>query len=46
MGRDEGGREGDDEGGATKDEASIDMPRDASNGRVSGLVYTRKNEEN
>ena len=38
MGRDEGGREGDDEGGATKDGASTDMPRDASDGRVSGLV--------
>ena len=38
MGSDEGGREGGDEGGATKDGASTDMPRDASDGRVSGLV--------
>ena len=38
MGSDEGGREGGDKGGATKDGASTDMPRDASDGRVSGLV--------
>ena len=38
MGSDERGREGGDEGGATKDRASTDMPRDASDGRVSGLV--------
>ena len=38
MGRDEGGREGNDEGRAKKDGASADMPRDASDGRVSGLV--------
>ena len=34
MGSDEGG----DEGWATKDRASTDMPRDASDGRVSGFV--------
>ena len=39
MGRDEGGREGNDEGRAKKDGASADMPRDASDGRVSGLVH-------
>ena len=38
MGSDEGGREGGEEGGATKNGASTDMPRDASDGRVSGLV--------
>ena len=38
MGSDEAGREGGDEGRATKDGASTDMPRDASDGRVSGLV--------
>ena len=38
MGSDEGGRKRGDEGGATKDGASTDMPRDASDGRVSGLV--------
>ena len=36
MGSDEGGREG-----VTKDGASTDMPRDASDGRVSGLVPTK-----
>ena len=41
MGSDEGGRERGDEGGATKDGASTDMPRDASDGRVSGLVLLR-----
>ena len=35
MGSDEGG----DEGGATKDGGSTDMPRDASDGCVSGLVF-------
>ena len=38
MGRDEGGRERGDEGGATQDGVSTDMSRDASDGRVSGLV--------
>ena len=38
MGSDEGGREGDNEGGAMKNGASTDMLRDASDGRVSGLV--------
>ena len=38
MGRDGGGREGNDEGRAKKDGASADMPRDASDGRVSGLM--------
>ena len=42
IGRDEGGREGSDEGGAKKDRASTDMPRDASDGRVSGLVFLAK----
>ena len=42
MGSDEGGREGSDEGGAMKDGASTDMPRDASDGRVSGLVFIYK----
>ena len=41
MESDEGGREGGDKGGATNDGASTDMPRDASDGRVSGLVYDR-----
>ena len=40
MGRDEGGREGNDEGRAKKDGASADMPRDASDDRVSGLVLS------
>ena len=40
MGSDEGGREGGDEGGVSKDGASTDMPRDASDGRVSGLVFS------
>ena len=35
MGSDEGG----DEEGATKDGASTDMPRDASDGHLSGLVF-------
>ena len=39
MGSDVGGREGGDKGGAKKDGASTDMPRDASDGRVSGLVF-------
>ena len=38
MGSDEGGRERGDEGGATQDGVSTYMPRDASDGRVSGLV--------
>ena len=38
MGRDEGGREGSVGGGEKKDGAITDMPRDASDGRVSGLV--------
>ena len=38
MGSDEGGRERGDKGGATKDGASTDMPRDASDGLVSDLV--------
>ena len=38
MGGDEGGRAGNDEGRAKKDGASTDMPRDASDGRISGLV--------
>ena len=41
MGSDEGGRERGDEGGATKGGASIDMPRDASVGHVSGLVINQ-----
>ena len=40
TGRHEGGREGSEDGGATKDGASTDMPRDASDGRVSGLVIS------
>ena len=39
MESDEGGREGGDEGGASEDGANTDMPRDASDGRVSVLVY-------
>ena len=39
MGSDGGGREGGDERGARKDGASTDLPRDASDGRVSGLVF-------
>ena len=35
---DEGGREENDEGRAKKDGASTDLARDASDGRLSGLV--------
>ena len=40
MGRDERGGEGGGghDGGATNDGASSDMPRDVSDGRVSGFV--------
>ena len=39
IGSDEGGGEGADEAGATKDGSSTDMTRrDASDGRASGLV--------
>ena len=38
LGKNEGSREENDEGRAKKDGASADMPRDASDGRVSGLV--------
>ena len=37
IGRDEGGKEGCDEGGG--DEGGAITPRDASDGRVSGLVF-------
>ena len=41
MGWDRGSSEGNDEGRAKKDGASADVPRDASDGRVSGLVFIR-----